>query len=83
MKTYNIDELNASQKTSLDYINEHQKMLSSLKAQHPQSEEDPKGLWELPRGASPHWLTDNILNPDGTKQEGSGRVPPAKVEADS
>jgi hypothetical protein len=80
MKTYTLEELEATHKTGLDYVEDHKRLLKSLKEQHPQNADDPQGLWELPNSGNSFWQTGNIMNEDGTKMEGSGRVPKAKAD---
>lgn len=80
MKTYTLEELEANHKTGLDYVEDHKRLLKSLKEQHPQNADDPTGLWELPNSGNSFWQTGNIMNEDGTKMEGSGRVPKAKAD---
>jgi len=80
MKTYQLEELQKSQKTSLDYVEDHKRLLKALKEQHPHSAEDPNGLWELPKSGNSFWQTGNIMNEDGTRHEGSGVVPKAKAD---
>ncbi len=80
MKTYTLEELQASQKTSLDYVEDHKRLLKCLKEQHPHDAEDPKGLWELPNSGNSFWQTGNIIDEDGNKQVGAGRVPKAKAD---
>lgn len=77
MKTYTIEELNA-RKSGLDYAKDHEKMLKSLKSEHPREEEDPKGLWVIPYSSDPFWTHGNLLNGEDLgygKMEGSGVVP--------
>ena len=74
MQTYTLEELQASQKTSLDYVEDHKRMLKALKEQHPASSEDESPLWDLPPNNVSFWTTGNIMDEEGAIQEGSGRV---------
>lgn len=61
MKTYTLEELEKSQKTRLDYEQEHQKMIATLRAQSPANEVDKENtLW--PGLPFPYWTDDNLSN---------------------
>jgi hypothetical protein len=79
MKTYTIEELNATNKTRLDYETEHRKMLENMKPVQPEE----KAIWEIPGKKNLFWTTGNIMNPDGTRQEGAGLVPKIENPGDS
>jgi len=74
LKTYNLEELQASQKTSLDYVEDHKRLLKCLKEQHPASSDDESPLWDLPPNNFSFWTTGNIMDEEGNIQEGTGRV---------
>ena len=79
METYTIDELNETNKSRLDYEVEHKKMLKSMKP----TPSEEKQIWEIPGKKNLFWTTGNIMNPDGTRQEGAGLVPKVENPGDS
>jgi hypothetical protein len=74
MKTYTIEELEYIQKSRLDYVEEHQKMLTYLRNTSPAIKPD-EAIWSLTTKQAPFWTLGNIIDEDGKKQEGSGFVP--------
>jgi len=76
MKTYTLEELNATHKTGLDYVKEHENMLKALKNQPvPENEKEPPHL-----DTAGFWTTGNLIDAEGNRQEGSGRVPKAAAD---
>jgi hypothetical protein len=80
LQTYTLEELQRTQKTSLDYIEEHKRLLIALKEQHPQSDDDETPLWDINKTQDLFWLTGNVIDEEGNKQVGVGKV--TKVAGD-
>lgn len=72
MKTYTIEELEASRKSGMDWKEQHRKMLETLKEG---GKGDPEEvLWPLPYYFDPFWRRKEIIDQEDV-QTGADVVP--------